>query len=157
LLILFDSVNLSIILHKKGAFAIFCMACEQWKKEGLTECAKNGSLEGVKYLVENGADVHAGKDLPLSLASSNGHLEVVEYLIIEGKADVHSWKEEALRKASQHGHLKVVRYLVEVGGADVRACENHTDCESAMQLAIMNGHLAVMTYLESQGATPCCE
>jgi ankyrin repeat protein len=38
----------------------------------------------VKYLVEQGGDIHAREDYPLRWASENGHLEVVEYLKEQG-------------------------------------------------------------------------
>ena len=46
----------------------------------------NGHLEIVKYLVENGADIHFNKfnDTPLRSTSVNGHLEIVKYLIMNG-------------------------------------------------------------------------
>ena len=43
-----------------------------------------GHLEVVKYLVENGADVHACDGWALREASWNRHLEVVEYLKSKG-------------------------------------------------------------------------
>ena len=47
-----------------------------------------GHLEVVKYLVEQGADIHAhdydGPDASLRMASENGHLDVVDYLISKG-------------------------------------------------------------------------
>ena len=42
--------------------------------------SKYGHLEVVKYLVSNGANIHAQNDWALILASENGHLEVVKYL-----------------------------------------------------------------------------
>jgi hypothetical protein len=40
----------------------------------------------VKYLIENGADIHADDDYALVFAVSYGHLDVVKYLI-EGPED----------------------------------------------------------------------
>jgi ankyrin repeat protein len=39
-----------------------------------------GHLEVVKYLVEQGADIHAFDDYALRFANSNKHREVVNYL-----------------------------------------------------------------------------
>ena len=46
--------------------------------------AENGHLEVVKYLVENGADIHANNDHALRWSARFGHLEVVKYLIEKG-------------------------------------------------------------------------
>jgi hypothetical protein len=97
----------------------------KWKQWGFTQCAENGDVEGVRYLVERcGAnihtknyDVHAHNDFALVLASKNGCMELVQYLVENG-ADVHSDDDWALVCASRNGHLEVVRYLVEKG-ADV--------------------------------------
>jgi ankyrin repeat protein len=41
---------------------------------------KNGYLDIVKYLIENGADIHVISNKILQLATQNGHLNVVEYV-----------------------------------------------------------------------------
>jgi len=41
-------------------------------------------LDAVKYLVSQGADVRAQNDKAVRMASQDGHLEVVEYLISQG-------------------------------------------------------------------------
>ncbi len=48
-----------------------------------------GHLEVVKYLVSEGADIHAENDCAARWASRKGHLEVVKYLVLEG-ADIHA-------------------------------------------------------------------
>jgi ankyrin repeat protein len=53
----------------------------------LTEAARNGYLDVVQFLVENGADIHAGNDRALQLAAEYGHLDVIRYLIENG-ADI---------------------------------------------------------------------
>jgi ankyrin repeat protein len=50
----------------------------------LIESAKNGYLEKVKLLIEQGADIHAGNDYALRLSADNGHLKVVKYLMTQG-------------------------------------------------------------------------
>ena len=85
----------------------------QWKKQGLWKLVEKGDADGVKYLVERcEADVYTRKDDALQLASHNGHLDVVRFLV-ECGADVHAHHGWALRWASWNGHLDVVRFLVE--------------------------------------------
>jgi hypothetical protein len=65
----------------------------------------------VKYLVlECGADVHARGEEALRVASFDGHLDVVQFLV-ECGANVHAEDDYALRAASTNGHLEVVEYL----------------------------------------------
>ena len=40
----------------------------------LFEAVKNNDLENIKYLVEQGADLHAGDNWALRKAAKNGHL-----------------------------------------------------------------------------------
>ena len=47
-------------------------------------------------------------------ASSNGHLEVVQYLVSLG-ADIRADNDYAVQEASRNGHLDVVKYLVSLG------------------------------------------
>jgi ankyrin repeat protein len=107
----------------------------------LVKYSQSGNLEIVKYLVEHGADVHAGDDEALHLSSNNGHLEIVEYLVEHG-ADINV----ALFASSEHGHLHIVKYLVE-HGADV-----HAGDDEALHLSSNNGHLEIVEYLVEHGA-----
>ena len=60
--------------------------------------------------VENGANIHANNDYALRLASKNGYLEVVMFLVEKG-ANIHADRDYALRSASKNGHLDVVNYI----------------------------------------------
>ena len=80
----------------------------------LRAASSNGHLEVVKYLVEQGADIHANDDLSLISASNNGHLELVKYLVEQG-ADIHAHNDLSLRWARQRGHTEVADYLVSQG------------------------------------------
>jgi len=75
---------------------------------------ESGHLSIVKYLVENGANIHIYRGLALRLSSKNGHLPVVKYLVEKG-ADIHANEDESLRSASKNGHLSAVKYLLEKG------------------------------------------
>ena len=59
-------------------------------------------------------DIHTNNDLALLLATEEGHLEVVKFLVENG-ANIHADNYGALRVASQNGHLEVVKFLVERG------------------------------------------
>jgi ankyrin repeat protein len=78
--------------------------------ELLFNASLDGSLEVVKYLVEQGADIHDNNDLVLIWA--RGHLEVVKYLVEQG-ADIHAKNDAALKWASENGYYEVVIYLKE--------------------------------------------
>jgi ankyrin repeat protein len=53
---------------------------EPFDSEMITSAVKQGCLEMVKYLVNQGADFRVQSDLPLQLANDHGHEEIVEYL-----------------------------------------------------------------------------
>jgi ankyrin repeat protein len=46
--------------------------------------ARNGRLDLVKNLIEQGADLHARDEYALILAGINGHLGLVKYLVEQG-------------------------------------------------------------------------
>ena len=104
--------------------------------------SENGHLEVVKYLVENGADIQAEDNIALRLSAENGHLEVVKYLVEQG-ADIHSDDDFALRWSAENGRLEVVKYLVE-NGADI-----HANDDFALRWSAENGHLEVAEYLKN--------
>ena len=54
------------------------------KNDALCISAKNGNLEMVQYLVENGANIHYKSDFALYLSLRNTHLPVTKYLMKNG-------------------------------------------------------------------------
>lgn len=50
------------------------------KEEALRWAADKGCLDIVKYLVEQGADIHARNECALRWASEKGHRDVVKFL-----------------------------------------------------------------------------
>jgi len=122
--------------------------CEYWEKEinydwnCLRWAAIYGSLEIVKFLIENGANIHVWNDWTLRWAARNGHLEIVKYLVEKG-ANIHVMDERALHWAAENGHLEIVKYLVE-NGADIHAGNDYALCWAAER-----GHLKVVKYLQS--------
>jgi ankyrin repeat protein len=67
--------------------------------------------------VSQGADVTDNNNYAVQVASMNGHLEVVKYLVSQGAdvtADTYAVRW-AVQVASANGHLEVVKYLVSQG------------------------------------------
>ena len=112
------------------------------KVESLINASKNGILPVVKYLTENGANIHDGDNEALRFASANDHLPVVEYLVENG-ADLTAVDNQAVRSASKYGYLEIVKYLVE-HGADITVQNN-----IALKWARNKKHVKVAEYLES--------
>ena len=91
---------------------------EEHAEMDLRTAAKNGILERVRMIVEQGAD-KGQSDVngctPLYLASLYGHFDVVEYLVEQGasldKTDNDGWTP--LIAAVSDGHLEIARYLLE--------------------------------------------
>jgi len=86
--------------------------------------SEDGHLAVVKYLVSHGADIHANNDSSVRSTSYNGHLDVVAYLVSQG-ADIHADNDSSVRSASSNGHLDVVAYLVSQGAPITHLPEFH--------------------------------
>ena len=107
--------------------------------EKLIETVGNRNLPLMKYLVEQGANIHYNNDEALRWASNNGYLEVVKYLVEQG-VDIHAADDYALSNAVYGGHLEVLKYLVEQG-ADI-----HARNDWALKNASAKGHIEVIKY-----------
>lgn len=113
-----------------------------------------GHVRVVKYLVAQGADIHAltrnGQDI-IMLAAANGHLAVLRYVIeklgIPANATTDHSGLTALHLAASQGHLCVVDYLVTQGAiGDART----DDGESVAIIAARNGQLKVLEFLKNR-------
>ncbi len=105
--------------------------------------SKQGRLDHVIISLKEGANIHGENDVALRLASRNGHIDVVKYLV-ELKPDganIHTYNDDALRRASLHGHLDIVKYLVS-HGANI-----HGDSDAALRWASKYGQIEVVKYL----------
>lgn len=131
----------------------FFKRCEN-SQSLLYKSAYQGEIELVKEAIERGIYIPAYGEYALKLASINGHLEIVKYLVeytipifsytgnlVERKINIHVNDEEALLRASENGHLEVVKYLISLG-ADI-----HADNNAALRIATLKGHLDVVRYL----------
>jgi len=61
-------------------------------------------------------------DCAFQIAATNGHLEIVKYLVTLG-ADIRAADNYAVKMASRNGYLEVVKYLVTLG-ADISVDNN---------------------------------
>lgn len=70
---------------------------------------KHGYISAAMYLFKTkGVDIHANNELALRLASENGHLPIVQFLIEKG-ANICT---KAFECACKNGHMSVVECLV---------------------------------------------
>ncbi|GHT44625.1 hypothetical protein FACS189454_02570 [Planctomycetales bacterium] len=76
--------------------------------------APNASIEMVRLLVDNGADVNINNGFSLFVAAEKGNYKIVEYLIDKG-ADINARCEGStpLEIAKRNGHTAIVRLLRE--------------------------------------------
>ena len=137
----YEDVNGSLPPHRRPRIAVMRL----WYR-----AAERGLLCMVHSLLRrvDGMDgIVQGDNMPLQLASMNGHLAVVEVLLAHG-ADVNigDHHRRALRFASEQGHLAVVEVLL-AHGANV-----HADDDSALRDASYHGHAAVVEVLLAHGA-----
>lgn len=75
---------------------------------------ENGHIEVAKYLLEQGADIHAEREIVLRFALQTGNLEMATFLIENG-ADIHLIKESSLILAAKIANYPTIRYLLALG------------------------------------------
>ena len=102
-----------------------------WDFVALIKASKEGDLQRVKELVEDGAQVNWKDDwggwslvdglgwTPLHAAARNGHQSIVHFLVINGGNANCNERTNAgdtpLHEAAWNGHMSVVQYLIEAG------------------------------------------
>ncbi|KAL0481263.1 hypothetical protein AKO1_012808 [Acrasis kona] len=112
--------------------------------------AKQGSVGGMKQLVDEGFTNYNGKDelgnTALHWSASADHLDAVEYLVDVLKLDVDAVNnvgDTALHKAAWRGSLDCVKYLID---KDATIEKLNNDKKRPVDLA---KHLEVKSYLQS--------
>jgi len=134
--------------------------------------AKEGNLEKIVELYENGANIHAENDEAFINACLNGHCEVAKYLIEKGAdinaqhqkaiflstkyeiiyllyengANIHLSNDHIFRWSAQCGYFENVRFLYEKG-ANI-----HAENDYALRWASRTNHLNIVIFLVDNGA-----
>lgn len=115
-----------------------------------------GDFENVKLSIEMGArtDIRnmKGGDSPLILASRNGYLDIVQFLISSGaNTEIINFAEDtALTVACMNNHLDVAKFLIS-SGANVHASYDD-DGETSLNIASSLGYLEIVKLLILSGA-----
>lgn len=119
---------------------------------------KNGTVEDLKKLVEQGANPNApwyndiGDDFyPIHQAALNPDIEVLKYIVSLGADPCQKdfWCAEPLSYAAREGTLEKIKYLVELGNDPALVDD---DGLSVLTYAALNPHIEALDYLLSKGA-----
>ncbi|KAJ3232324.1 hypothetical protein HDU81_003066 [Chytriomyces hyalinus] len=104
--------------------------------------ATSGLFDGFRYLVDHGSDPAIEDSTPLILAALNGHADIVDLILKDGRADPGVSKSFPLRASASKGYAKIVELLIQDPRTDVATTDN-----SAFKLAASDGHLEVVQLL----------
>jgi hypothetical protein len=80
------------------------------------KACKNGDITTLKSLDYSKIDIHAYNEHAFQHACSNGHLNIVKFLLSSEEThrhiNIHADDELAFRLACENGHLPIVKYLI---------------------------------------------
>jgi len=101
--------------------------------------------ENIKFLVEQGANVHVWYDVPLINAAHKNDFELVRFFVERG-ADVNAWRGLPLLRALENQNFTMAKYLIENGA-------NIEESNEPLINAVLRRDLASVKFLIRQGAT----
>jgi ankyrin repeat protein len=116
------------------------------KQRQLDAAVVCGHLQRVEEAIQAGAEVDLGDPTPpLVEAAKRGNLEIVRFLVTQGRANVEiGEKSTPLMQAAKAGHLDIVQFLLTEGKAD----PNKNSLEgTALHQAIREGQADVVRLL----------
>ncbi len=117
------------------------------------QAAGKGILDVVKEMIINGTDPSEFGNSAIKTAASNGHLEVVKFLLSDSRVDPAVDDNYPIRRASQGGFANVVKILLEDERIDPCAKDNF-----AIKKACVCNHFEVVKILLEDGRVdPCAE
>ena len=114
----------------------------------LFDAIKNGDFKKFKELVSEDSDISA-RDVALSVAAFEGHLDLVEYLVEELGANVNALDFDGSPPLHCIEDLDVINYLVE-NGADVHIRDD--EGYSTIKYAVLSSNIDVIRCLVKNGA-----
>lgn len=140
----FKNYNHKVIRNLMNIDPICCLKFDH--DCAMRNAIKHDHLDIVKFLVNNGMNIHYNNDYPLFRAVNEGFLDIVKYLIEKG-AKIHTGTCGVLEEAINNRHLHIVKYLVEIERADIHANDDYP-----LRWSAYIGDLETVKYLVSKGA-----
>ena len=122
--------------------------------------AKNGKLEVLQYLMEQGANTHyegPGDINALSIAAQNGQSAIVEFLLNYKTSDKSIYPNNprpnkkdaqgktALHHAIENGHLSVVKILLARNNININLTDHQG--RTALHVAVLNNNIEIVKIL----------
>lgn len=106
----------------------------------------SGHLEVIKYLAENGADIHYNNEYLLSLSVEHNHLHIVKYLISKGANMNTEHGNVAMVLSIAFHHFDIARYFIDEVKYDIEKLnpsdkEEYKWCKKYIDLKQMNDKL----------------
>jgi hypothetical protein len=118
--------------------------------------ARNGHIEIIRLLLQNGAVVNAKNNCgstPLHWAASHGHVDIL-HLLVENGANLEAQDNggsRALHDAADEGHLPFIQELISSYHVDINARDNYGRTALRARHGEPHPHPTVITFLEANG------
>ena len=125
-------------------------------ESNIFQACKEGKFTSVKWIIEQEKENNINKTdfdkkTPLHYACEKGHLEIAEYLILNGERidqkDI--YEKTALIYGCENGHLPIIEFLL-FNGANVETQDKYG--RTPLHFACEKGYFSIAEYLISKGA-----
>ena len=120
----FTSQSMTLLETLEANITTFCYGSTESSEPLFQEAVTKGDVVWIELCIQAGVDPSAQDNNAIQRASANGHLPIVDRLLLDPRVDPSAKNNGAIQVASINGHLPIVDRLLQDARVDPSAKDN---------------------------------